>query len=288
MDDAGRAPLGPSRRKADADARRADAEARRAAEAESPRRDGQAAKGEPIAPKGRADKPGDSQEGKQEEPQAEVAAQESARLLGRYGRRFAAGGTIFQEGAPAEEAFLVHEGRVRLLKRVAMTDRSLAVLREGDLFGEAALMPETTYGSTAVGLTDGVVLALDRATFRSLLEKHPTVATRVIDQLVRRMRDAEDQIETMMLKGVQSRVTSALLKLAGRAIGSAEVTISPVELSARVGLDVEAVKRTVQRLRDRQYVRITGERIEIPDVESLRRLYTLLGAKDDLGGPEAT
>ena len=83
------------------------------------------------------------------------------------------------------------------------------------------------------------------------------------------MRDAEDQIETMMLRGVQSRVTSALLKLAGRATGGAEVTISPVELSARVGLDVEAVKRTVQRLRDRQYVRIMGERIEIPDIDAL-------------------
>jgi CRP-like cAMP-binding protein len=218
-------------------------------------------------------------------PQELGGAQESARLLGRYGRRYAAGQTIFQEGTSAAEAFLVHDGRIRLLKRIAMTDRSLAILKEGDLFGEAALIDGTTYGSTAVGLTDGVVLALDRVTFRGLLEKHPTVATRVIDQLVRRMRDAEDQIETMMLRGVQSRVTSSLLKLAGRASGPAEVTISPVELSARVGVDVEAVKRTVQRLRDRQYVRITGERIEIPDVEVLRRLYTLLNTKDDLAGP---
>jgi CRP-like cAMP-binding protein len=221
-------------------------------------------------------------------PPEAIGPQESARLLGRYGRRFAAGATIFQEGGAATEAFLVHDGRVRLLKRIAMTDRSLAILKEGDLFGEAALVDGTTYGSTAVGLTDGVVLALDRPTFRGLLEKHPTVASRVIDQLVRRMRDAEDQIETMMLRGVQSRVTSSLLKLAGRASGPAEVTISPVELSARVGVDVEAVKRTVQRLRDRQYVRITGERIEIPDVEVLRRLYTLLNTKDDLAGPDST
>jgi CRP-like cAMP-binding protein len=105
---------------------------------------------------------------------------------------------------------------------------------------------------------------------------------------VRRLRDAEDQIEIMMLRGVQSKVTSALLKLAGRSSGPAEVTISPVELSTRVGLDVEAVKRTVLRLRERQYIRITGERIEIPDVESLRRLYTLLGTKDELVGQDDT
>jgi CRP-like cAMP-binding protein len=216
----------------------------------------------------------------------EIGPQDRARLLGRYGRRFVAGEAIFQEGAAAREAFLLQEGRVRLLKRVAMADRSLAVLKPGDLFGEGALLDGTTYGSTAVALTEGVVLALDRATFRALLEQHPQVAARAIDQLVRRLRDAEDQIEIMMLRGVQSKVTSALLKLAGRATGAAEVTISPVELSTRVGLDVEAVKRTVQRLRDRQYLKITGERIEIPDIEALRRLYALLGTKDELAGSE--
>jgi CRP/FNR family transcriptional regulator, cyclic AMP receptor protein len=87
-----------------------------------------------------------------------------------------------------------------------------------------------------------------------------------------------------MLRGVQSKVTSALLKLAGRPSGPAELNVSPVELSTRVGLDVEAVKRTVQRLRERQYIRISGERIEIPDVDALRRLYTLLDTKDELAG----
>jgi CRP-like cAMP-binding protein len=130
-----------------------------------------------------------------------------------------------------------------------------------------------------------VALALDRSTFRGLLENHPEVAARAIDQLVRRLRDAEDQIEIMMLQGVQSKVTSALLKLAGQASGTAELVISPVELSTRVGLDVETVKRAVLRLREKQYLRISGERIEITDVESLRRLYALLGTRDELAGP---
>jgi CRP-like cAMP-binding protein len=213
-----------------------------------------------------------------------IGPQERARLLGRYGRRFVAGEAIFREGTLARETFLLQEGRVRLLKHVAMAERSLAVLKPGDLFGEAALQEETTYGSTAVAMTEGIVLALDRATFRSLLEAHPRVAMRAVDQLVRRLRDAEDQIEIMMLRGVQSKVTSALLKLAGKATGAAELNISPVELSTRVGLDVEAVKHTVQRLRERQYLRIAGERIEIPDVDALRRLVVLLGTKDELAG----
>ncbi len=217
-------------------------------------------------------------------PDDGIGPQERARLLGRHGRRFVSGEAIFREGTLAREAFLLQEGRVRLLKHVAMAERSLAVVKPGDLFGEGALLDGTTYGSSAVAMTEGVVLALDRPTLRTLLEGHPLVAMRAVDQLVRRLRDAEDQIEIMMLRGVQSKVTSALLKLAGRATGAAELNISPVELSTRVGLDVEAVKRTVSRLRERQYIRITGERIEIPDVDALRRLYALLGTKDELAG----
>jgi CRP/FNR family transcriptional regulator, cyclic AMP receptor protein len=150
-----------------------------------------------------------------------LGPQERALLLGRYGRRFAAGEAIFEEGTPAREAFLLQEGRVRLFKRVAMADRSIAMIKPGDLFGEGALLDGAAYGATAVAVTDGVVLALDRGTFRMLLQQHPLVAMRAVDQLVVRLRDAEDQIEIMMLRGVQSKVTSALLKLAGRATGSA-------------------------------------------------------------------
>jgi CRP-like cAMP-binding protein len=214
----------------------------------------------------------------------DLAPDERSRLLARYGRKFAAGEALFREGTPADQTFLLQEGRVRLLKRVRMVERSLMVLKPGDLFGESALLDGGVRSSTAVALTDGVALALDRPTFNTLLEHHPTVAGRVINQLVVRLRDAEDQIEIMMLKGTQSKIVNALLKLSARPSGAVTIAVSPVELSTRVGLDVETVKRGVQRLRDQQYVRIVGERIDIPDVEALRRLYVLLGTNDELRG----
>jgi CRP/FNR family cyclic AMP-dependent transcriptional regulator len=221
-----------------------------------------------------------------ESPSAvDLAPDERTRLLVRFGRRFSAGDAIFREGTPAREAFIIHEGRVRLLKRVRTVERSLMVLKPGDMFGESAMLDAQVRNSTAIALTDGTVLALDRNTFKTLLEHHPSVAVRVIEQLVRRLRDAEDQIEIMMLRDTQSKIVSALLKLAQRGTaGSAELMVTPVELSTRVGLDVETVKRGVQRLRDQQYLRIVGERIDIPDVEALRRLYVLLGTKDEIKG----
>lgn len=211
----------------------------------------------------------------------------SRHLIEQYGRPFVQGDILFREGEPSTHAFLLHEGRVRLLKRVRMVERSLSVLRPGDLFGEGAIIDGAVRMSTAVALSDGIMLSLDRPALRAIVERFPQLAERILAQLVRRLRDAEDQIEVLMLRDTQSKVVSALLKMArnqpsGRA--PVELMVSPVDLSSRVGLDVETVKRTVQRLRDQQYLRIVGERVEIPDVDALRRLYALLGTKDELRG----
>lgn len=221
-----------------------------------------------------------------------MGASERERLLTRFGRSFAAGEIIFQEGEPATEAFLLQEGRVRLIKQVRAVERSLMVLKPGDLFGESALLPGSPRTSTAIALSDGAALALDQSTFQNLLETHPEVAGRMVQQLIRRLRDAEDQIEIMMLRDAQSKIVSSLLKAAQQALasgaprgdGALRVAVSPMELSSRVGLDVDAVKRGVQRLREGQYIRVVDEQLEILDLDALRGLYGLLGVKDEIRG----
>jgi CRP-like cAMP-binding protein len=212
------------------------------------------------------------------------------RLHNRFGVQFDAGEVLFREGELGTEAYLLEEGRVRLIKKVRGQERSLMVLKPGDLFGESALIPGTARSSTAIALAPGLALALDQATLQNLLEHNPAIASRVVKQLVRRLRDAEDQIEIMMLTDTQSKVVASLLKLAQQAreasSGAPGVSflISPMELSTRVGLDVDTVKRAVQQLREGQYLRVADEKLEIPDVEALRRLYGLLGVKDEIRG----
>jgi CRP-like cAMP-binding protein len=212
------------------------------------------------------------------------------RLHNRFGVQFDAGEVIFREGELGTEAYLLEEGRVRLIKKVRGTERSLMVLKPGDLFGESALIPGAARSSTAIALSPGLALALDQSTLQNLLEHNPAIASRVVKQLVRRLRDAEDQIEIMMLTDTQSKVVASLLKLAQQTrdapsgSGGVAFMISPMELSTRVGLDVDTVKRAVQQLREGQYLRVNDERLEIPDVEALRRLYGLLGVKDEIRG----
>jgi CRP-like cAMP-binding protein len=200
-------------------------------------------------------------------------------------RSFQQGEVIFRQGDAGTEAYLLEEGSVRLIKKVRGEGRSLSVLKPGDLFGESALVPDTPRPTTAVALTPGLARVLDPRTLPRLLARDPHAAAGVVEQLVRRLQEAEDQIEIMMLSDTQSKVVAAVIKLAQKARGagdSASFAMSPMELSTRVGLDVDTVKRTVQQLREGQYLKVTEGRLDVPDIEALRRLYALLGVKDEI------
>ena len=221
----------------------------------------------------------------------ETGNDEQSRLLSRFGRKFAPGEVIFEAGAPAAEAYLRQEGRVRLIKKVGASERSLRVIRPGDLFGEQALLPGTPRTSTAVALIESSALVLEQGTFEHVLTGNPAVGMRVMQQLIRRLRDAEDQIELLMLHDSQVKVCAALLQLSqelqrGRTdlADSVVLSVSPMELSARVGLDVDTVKRNIQQLRTSGHLRIEGEQIQIPDVEGVRELRRLLEMKDEIAG----
>lgn len=222
----------------------------------------------------------------------QVGAELHQRLLDRHGRHFSAGEVIFSDGEDAREAFILHEGRVRLIKRIGAVERGMRILRPGDLFGESALMQGVPRNRTAVALEEAVALALDKETFQQVLFSNPEVGARMLQQVIRRLRDAEDQIEILMVRDAQSKVVVALLKLAQQskldsAGGKVELSLSPMELSTHVGLDVETVKRVVHQLRHSGYLRIVEENVEIPDLEAIVELVSLLEVKDQLVGGTA-
>lgn len=209
------------------------------------------------------------------------------RLIATYGRRFRSGEAIFRQGEPSSEIYVLQEGRVRLEKRVRRAERNLAVLKPGDVFGETGLLGGEPRPSSAITLNDCTVLCFEVDVFDMLVRSQPELALRLMRQLVRRLRDAEDQVENMMIRDGQSRIVNVLLKLASQHAtdpdaDSARLDLSPLDLSSRAGLDVDSVKRGVHELREGEYIRVADEQLEIPSLAALRELLEVMGMKEDL------
>jgi CRP-like cAMP-binding protein len=219
-----------------------------------------------------------------------AASSGDAKPPGHQQRTFEPGEVIYREDEPADRAYWLERGRVRVFKRVGGTERALRVLGDADVFGDDALLPNAKRQATAVALTAGTALAFDRDSISTLLATRPQLGATLLERLARRARAAEERIQISMLRDSQSKVVLGLLRAAQslpNPDSSPSLPLSPLDLSVRIGLDVDTVKRTMHQLKEAGYVNVSEERVEISDMSTLQELYGLLETSDEiLGGDQ--
>ncbi len=198
-----------------------------------------------------------------------------------YYRSFSAGKTLYYAGAPADELFLIRDGRVRLVKRARGVERTAGLFGAGELVGEEALLPGAHRSATAQAIEPVTALVIESDTFRALTRNRPDLGEVVVQQLVQRLRRAEQQIENSMLPDPTIRVLNTLLHAAEEA-EQRPLPLSPLELSTRTGLDLDRVKAVVRQLREQGYLHAGDQTITIDDASDLRELRELLLVKEDV------
>lgn len=105
-------------------------------------------------------------------------------------RVYLAGEPIIREGEAGDRLCIIYSGKVNVTK----AGHVLAELIAGDFFGEMALFDAGPRSATVTALDDVEVLVLERDRFNSLVRQRPTVLMEVCSTLVRRLRQAEQQV----------------------------------------------------------------------------------------------
>ena len=101
-------------------------------------------------------------------------------------RALETGEVIFRQGdASAGKAYLVHEGRVEIRKRVDGVERVLRALAPGDLLGEVALFRDAPHSATAIALERVVLLEIRADRLESMVRASPGLALALIRELAR-------------------------------------------------------------------------------------------------------
>ncbi len=126
----------------------------------------------------------------------------------------AAGPTLFQAGEPGESLFVVSDGEVELfIKDTAGQKIVLTVAREGEIFGELALLDRGARTATALALVDTVLLELDRDDLLLLFQKTPESAVRLLAAVGHMTRKADELLQTRVSRNVNIEVEENLSTL---------------------------------------------------------------------------
>jgi hypothetical protein len=101
---------------------------------------------------------------------------------------YRAGEVIFAEGDYSTDAYIVRRGRVEVYVTRG-GDRQLAVLHEGAVFGELALLTDQVRTASARALDDAALVVISQDGFLDLWRREPEVVLPLLRVIFERVRD---------------------------------------------------------------------------------------------------
>lgn len=115
----------------------------------------------------------------------------SERVLGEvaalaYTEEYRRGERIFAEGSRGDKFYVILSGAVRISKNIAgIGEEALAILKDGDYFGEMALIDEAPRSADAIAEKRCVLSVITRADFENLLSQNKDLAYELLWTFVR-------------------------------------------------------------------------------------------------------
>jgi CRP-like cAMP-binding protein len=193
-------------------------------------------------------------------------------------RRLLRGEVLFAEGEPGDRLYVVTDGKVKLGHTATDGRESLiAIMGEGEMFGELSLFDPGPRTSTATALTDVRVLGLGHAALRPWLTGRPEVAESLLQALAQRLRRTNEALGDLVFSDVPGRVAKALLDL-GERFGRPSpdgvlVThdMTQEELAQLVGASRETVNTALADFAQRGWLTLESRSVVLLDVERLQR-----------------
>lgn len=105
------------------------------------------------------------------------------------GKLYKDGEIIVEEGMQSRTMYVVQSGKVKVVKNDRGREAILALLGEGDIFGEMSLFDTSPRSATVKAVGDARILAIEHEGLLKRIKMDPTLAFRIIKQMSRRIRE---------------------------------------------------------------------------------------------------
>ncbi len=170
-------------------------------------------------------------------------------------RSYRRGDRIVAQGDRGDSFFIIVKGRVQVsvlspdLREVVLTD-----LREGDHFGEMALLDDHPRSATVTAAERSELAVLTRDAFFELLRGNFPMTRTLLASFSRRLRHANATIEGLASLDVKGRLARYFRDLAAqrgkKAGGGWTVVVRPAqrEIAGTIGSSRETISRTMAQL----------------------------------------
>jgi CRP-like cAMP-binding protein len=184
---------------------------------------------------------------------------------------------IFSEAESGDELYLIRKGAVKIVKIVENQEVLLAVLKEGDIFGEMALLESKPRSASAVAYEDCEVLAVNRINFERMVGTQPQIIARLTALLSERIWFIYKQLANTRIKNPLGRMYDALLiqleknRVSLAVPRSYTFDFGPQELLNMVGFSETEGHAALWKLLENRRINVLSDKLQVEDVSEIHR-----------------
>jgi CRP/FNR family transcriptional regulator, cyclic AMP receptor protein len=189
------------------------------------------------------------------------------------------GQSLFKRGDPGDGCYWLQDGSLKVtVASSAGDERILSILGPGTIVGELAMVDGLARSATVVALRRCHLLFLSREAFQQTMNEAPSMLAHLVDTLVHRLRQADEEAAAASFLTVQARVARALLQLA-KHLGEKTSQqghirirhkLRQADLAALAGVARESASRTLSNWRREGVIEYSGR--TVPYVIDVRKL----------------
>jgi CRP/FNR family transcriptional regulator len=183
--------------------------------------------------------------------------------------------SLFLQGDPADEIFLIKGGRVKLSKVLEDgTELTLDIRKAGDFIGENMFSEDGEYPVSAWCLEDTLTCGFSRNQFEQLVLQHPKVGLQIIKNLSERINWLTRRVGSLAVTNIEDRLYRVLTSVAkehGRIGPHGTVIQFPLtheDLGFLTGAHRVSITRAMKALKEAGKIIQQDKRLVLPALKS--------------------
>lgn len=197
-------------------------------------------------------------------------------------RTCARGSVLFMEGEESNGTYFIASGLVKIVKlHKEGREKTLAILRAGDMLGEMTLFEDSTRSATAEAMEDTTLFLITNNDLKQMLIEIPQLALRVVQVLSMRLRQTNQHIQELTFLNARSRIICNLVHLASvhginqQGCVKIPLRLTHSELANLVGVTRETVTKVLDELQKDSLIQIKNKQLWLMDMEKLYQQGTI-------------
>ncbi|MGH6653134.1 MAG: Crp/Fnr family transcriptional regulator [Sphingopyxis sp.] len=201
-----------------------------------------------------------------------LSLQDWADVAGRAVQiNFTKGKEILSQGDTGDSLLILTEGHARVSMLTANgREIVLAYAEPGAVLGEIALLDGGERTASVTATSAGSALQLGRNALRDFAASHPDFAWSLMQQLARRLRTADQTIESDRAYASGPRLARYLKRLIRKDVVTAQrVELSQTELGNFAGMSREHINRQLKSWEESGVISLEQGRVRVLDADML-------------------